>query len=143
MKLLDVNVLVNAYRRDAAGHDAAFEAVARARRGREPVVILTEVAVGFVRVVTRRGVFADPSTAPEAMAALDAWCSSPVMDVREAGRGRWAVFEGIMSRYSLSGGDVHDGLLAAAALSADATLMTSDRGFLRFEGLVVELLAFA
>lgn len=139
MKLLDVNVLVNAFRSDVPGHEAAFKALSQARLGREPAVILTEVAVGFVRVVTRKDIFARPNTASEAMAALDTWCSSPVLAIHEAGRGRWDTFQSLMSEYRLSGGDVHDGLLAAAAMSASATLMTSDRGFLRFEGLEVDL----
>ena len=140
MKLLDVNVLVKAFRTDAPGHAEAYEVVSRTRAGREPAVILTEVAVGFTRIVTHRSVFARPNTAPEAMAALEAWCASPSLSVREAGRGRWAAFQDIMERHALRGGDVHDGLLAAAAISANAVLITSDRGFLRFDGLTVELL---
>ena len=79
MKLLDVNVLVDAFRPDAQGHDEALAAVDLALRGQEPILILPEVAVGFVRVVTHPGVFADPNAPREAMEALDAWSASRVV----------------------------------------------------------------
>ena len=138
MKLLDVNVLVDAFRPDAQGHDEAFAAVDLALRGREPVLILPEVAVGFVRVVTHQGVFADPTTPREAMEALDAWSASRVVAIREAGPGRWAALSSLMAEREFRGNDVHDALLAAAALDLGATLVTSDRGFGRFVGLRVE-----
>lgn len=140
MKVLDVNVLVNALRSDTPQHEIAFDLLDRARTGREPVVILTEVAAGFVRIVTRPGLFANPEDADSAMAALRAWCSGPRVRVSEAGAGRWHRFERLMARHDLVGADVHDGLLAAACLDLSATLVTFDRGFTRFEELELELL---
>ena len=137
MKLLDVNVLVDAFRPDAWRHDAAFAAVDLVLKGQEPTVILPEVAVGFVRVVTRSGVFVDPNTPGEAMEALDAWSMAPAVAIREAGPGRWVVFAALMSSGDFRGNDVHDALLAAAALDMGATLVTSDRGFERFADLRV------
>ena len=140
MKVLDVNVLVNALRSDTAQHARAFDLLGRARAGRDPVIILTEVASGFMRIVTRPGLFAHPEDAESAMAALRAWCSGPSVRVSEAGAGRWRRFEHLMARHDLVGADVHDGLLAAACLDLGATLATFDRGFTRFEELELELL---
>lgn len=138
MKLLDVNVLVDAFRPDALRHDAAFAAMDLMLRGQEPTVILPEVAVGFVRVVTRPGVFVDPNAPDEAMEALNAWSMAPGVAIREAGPGRWAVFSSLMSSRDFRGNDVHDALLAAAALDLGATLVTSDHGFERFADLRVQ-----
>jgi toxin-antitoxin system PIN domain toxin len=135
VKLLDVNVLVDAFRPDARNHNEAFAAVDLALRGQEPILILPEVAVGFVRVVTHPGVFADPNTPLEAMEALDAWSASRVVAIREAGPGRWAALSSLMAERDFRGNDVHDALLAAAALDLGATLVTSDRGFERFGDL--------
>ena len=137
MRLLDVNVLVDAFRPEAQGHGAASAAMELAMRGSEATVILPEVAVGFMRVVTRPGIFEDPNTPHEAMAALDAWSMAPGVAIREAGPGRWAVFSALMSSRDFRGNDVHDALLAAAALDLGATLITSDRGFERFADLRV------
>ena len=137
MKLLDVNVLVDAFRPDVRGHAAAFTALDLAIRGREPILILPEVAVGFVRVVTRAGVFADPNSPGEAMDALDAWSASPAVAIREAGPGRWAAFSRLMASRDFRGNDVHDALLAAAVIDLGATLVTGDRGFERFPDLRV------
>lgn len=135
MKLLDVNVLVDAFRPEAQGHGAASAAMELAMRGSEATVILPEVAVGFVRVVTRPGIFEDPNTPGEAMEALDAWSASPMVAIREAGPGRWPTFSGLLASGDFRGNDVHDALLAAAALDFGATLITSDRGFERFADL--------
>lgn len=140
MRLLDVNVLVNALRTESAHHEAAFTFIDEARRGAEPVVILPEIAVGFLRIVTRRDLFTDPESSDSAMSALRAWCAAPSVRIREAGVGRWSRFETLMDTHHLTGGDIHDGLLAAACLDFTATLVTSDRGFTRFPGLQLELL---
>jgi uncharacterized protein len=138
VKLLDVNVLVAAFRPDVANHDAAAAAIAASVASRDGIVILTEVAVGFLRVVTRSGVFADPNTPEEGMTALHAWSMAPTVAVREAGAGRWRIFQQLMASHDFRGNDVHDGLLAAAALDVGASLVTSDKGFGRFEDLRVE-----
>lgn len=140
MKLLDINVLVNAFRSDAPQHASSFAFLSNARQGHEPIIVLPEVAVGFVRIVTRRGIFAEPDDSATAMSALTAWCSAPAVLVREAGAGRWAVFASLMEAHALNGNDVHDGLLAAAAIDMGATLVTADRGFARFAGLHLQLL---
>lgn len=140
MKLLDVNVLVNALRTESPHHQAAFDFVASARRSAEPVVILPEVAAGFMRIVTRRDLFADPEPSSAALDALRVWCAAPSVRVREAGPGRWLHFENLMAAHELVGGDIHDALLAAACLDFRATLVTSDHGFARFPGLNVQRL---
>lgn len=142
MKVLDVNVLVAAFRSDHPRHETALGALASLRDGHEPTIVLPEVALGFVRIVTRRGIFTDPSTSQEAMSAISGWCDSPALRISEAGPGRWNAFEAIMEQRPLQGGDVHDGMLAAAAIDLHATLLTMDKGFARFvsNGLVVQLL---
>lgn len=140
MQLLDVNVLVNAFRPDAPKHETAFAYLSAARQGTEPVIVLPEVAVGFLRVVTHRGIFTRPDTPAAAMNALASWCNSSVVSVQEAGAGRWATFESLMTQRPMTGGDVHDGLLAAAAIDMGATLVTSDQGFTRFAGLRIQRL---
>lgn len=140
MKVLDVNVLVNAFRSDASAHSQAFDYISRARSGREHILILPEVAAGFIRIVTRRGIFAQPDSPQAAISAISAWCSSRVMAVHEAGPRRWPIFESLVNSYQLRGNDVQDALLAAAALESKATLVTHDRGFSRFEGLSVHFI---
>ena len=139
MKVLDVNVLVNAFRDDLPGHESALAVLADARQSAESFIVLPEVAIGFVRIVTRRDLLARPDEASSAMEALDAWCSAPNFRVQEAGPGRWPNFVALMLDHELVGGDVHDGLLAAACIDFGATLVTSDRGFSRFAGLRVQL----
>ena len=63
MLCLDVNVLVSAIRPDTSHHKVALTAIEVMRHGTEPVALLPEVAVGFLRVVTNRRIFTSPQTA--------------------------------------------------------------------------------
>ena len=58
MKLLNINILFNAFRSDAPQHAASFAFLSNARQEHEPIIPLPEVADGFIRIVTRRGLFA-------------------------------------------------------------------------------------
>jgi toxin-antitoxin system PIN domain toxin len=140
MRLLDVNVLVNALRTESDRHQAARDLVAQAREGHEPVVVLPEVASGFLRIATSPRIFAEPEDAASALGALRAWCSGPGLRIREAGSGRWPICARLIEEHGLVGGDVHDALLAAACLEFGATLVTSDSGFARFASLRVQML---
>ncbi|MBM3523781.1 MAG: PIN domain-containing protein, partial [Alphaproteobacteria bacterium] len=51
------------------------------------------------------------------------------------GAGHAGLFRDLCRRHSIRGNDVYDAFLAALALEHRATLVTHDRGFLRFEGM--------
>ena len=140
MLCVDVNVLVCAFRADAAHHAAAVTWLDGAQRGSEPLVILPEVAAGMLRVISNPRIWPEPSPSHEAMTALDDLLASPVVTVREAPSGRWPRFVSLVSSLQLSGNDVPDALLAAAAMELGATFVTFDRGFGRFEGLRLRML---
>jgi hypothetical protein len=139
MLCLDGNVLVYAVRPDTSLHSVARTAVERLRSGTQPVAVLPEVAVGFLRVVTNRRIFAAPETLDDAVEALRSVLASPVIRVTEAGPGRWPIFENLVRGQGLVGGDIHDALLASACIDMRATLVTADRGFERFAALDVRL----
>ena len=143
MLCLDVNVLVSAIRPDTSHHKVALTAIEVMRHGTEPVALLPEVAVGFLRVVTNRRIFTSPQTLDEAMEALNSVLASPVIRITEAGPSRWAVFEGLVRGKNFRGGDIHDALLASASIDMNATLVTADQGFARFPGLRTRLIVNA
>ena len=67
MILPDVNVLVYAYRQDMADHEQYRDWVTRIVNARRPYGISELVLSSFVRVVTNRRVFRNPSTPSEAL----------------------------------------------------------------------------
>jgi toxin-antitoxin system PIN domain toxin len=137
MLCVDVNVLVDAFRADAPGHAQARAWLEDARRGTEPVAVLPEVASSFVRIVSNRRIWRLPSSMADALAFIAALRSSPAVRWGHAGPRQWELFEGLVSGHALTGDDVPDAYLAAAALDLGATFVTSDRGFTRFRELAV------
>lgn len=97
------------------------------------------MAVGFLRVVTNRRIFAAPETLDDAVEALQSVLASPVIRMTEAGPGRWAIFEDLVRGQGFVGGDIHDALLASACIDMRATLVTADQGFARFKALDLRL----
>jgi len=62
MLLLDVNVLIYAFRVDALRHDEYREWLPRLRRGAEPVAVAGTVLASFLRIVTHPRIFREPDT---------------------------------------------------------------------------------
>lgn len=93
------------------------------------------VAVGFVRIVTSRSVFLEPSSPADAFGFLDDLAATP-------GHLRWtatpstdALFRELMVSGRVSGRSTSDAWIAALARSYDATLITFDHGMRRFPGV--------
>ena len=138
MRCVDVNVLVDAHRKDAPNHAQARAWLDAARRGREPLGVPSASASGFLRVVTHARVFRDPTPIPIALATVDAVLSSPAASLVEPGPRHWSIFRELCTSLELRGNDVADAYLAAIALEQGATWVTSDRGFARFADLRIE-----
>lgn len=136
----DVNVLVDAFRPDAARHEIARTWLVRAQDSPEAIGILPDAAAGFIRIVTNRRIWAHPSPLDEAIAVLSEFLSSPRVNMASAPNRRWSLFVDLCEQQGLQGDEVTDAYLAAGALSLNATFVTSDRGFRRFHSLKLEVL---
>ena len=135
MLCVDVNVLVDAFRPAAPSHSRVLTWLDEARYDVEPLIVLPEVAAGFICIVTNKRVWTDPSPVDSACDFVEALLSSPATEIQAGGSGRLATFLRIARDLELSGNDVQDAFLAASALELDATFVTSDRGFSRFRAL--------
>lgn len=141
MDLVDVNVLVGAFRADSDLHHASRGWLDSALVDAVPVTILPEVAIGYLRVVTNPRVWVEASHSAQALEVLDELCRSPSVAVAEAPATRWRRFIALLAAHDVRGNDLHDALLAAAAIELGATLVTFDRGFTRFDGLRLRVLS--
>ena len=137
MLCVDVNVLVDAFRSDAPGHEPARGWLDDARQGHEPLALLPEVASSFVRIVSNRRIWRLPSSATDALAFVSALRASPAVSWQHPGPRHWEILDSLVLDLGLTGDDVPDAYLAAAALEVGATFVTSDRGFARFRTLRV------
>ncbi len=135
MNLLDVNILVGAFRGDAERHDE-YRGWLSAELGSSAAFGLSEtVLVGFLRVVTHPRVFARPSPAGEAMRFADALLALPGCRLVRSGQRYWEIFREICQRADVRGNLVSDAARAALAIENDCVWITADRDFARFPGL--------
>jgi toxin-antitoxin system PIN domain toxin len=131
----DVNVLVYAFRREAERHDEYARWLADAAATQE-IALAETVLTGFLRIVTHRRIFKDPSPTSVALDFVTALRSAPRARVLTPTSATWARFETIArADVQVRGPLVPDAWLAALALSHGCRLATADRGFARFEGL--------
>jgi hypothetical protein len=135
MILCDVNVLVYAFREDMEHHRTYHDWLSDAVNGDEPLGISGLAASGFVRVVTNRRVFVEPSRPETAFQFLRDLRASPIAVPLQEGPRHWDIFEGLCTKVGAKGNVVPDAYLAALAIEAGCTLASADRGFARFPGL--------
>jgi toxin-antitoxin system PIN domain toxin len=135
MKCVDVNVLVFAHRVESPHHERHRAWLEAARTGIEPLGVADVVLSGFLRVVTHRRIFREPTPIDVAMTFVDGLLRSPAVMRLVPGDGHWSVFTELCRRVEAAGNTVPDAYLAALAIEAGGTLVSADRGFARFPGL--------
>jgi toxin-antitoxin system PIN domain toxin len=134
--LLDVNVLVYAFRRESDRHAAYAAWLARAVAGSEELALHEGSLAGFVRIVTHPRIYAEPAPRSVALAFLDRVVTAPRHRWLPASAQTWERFAQLVGDdAALTGNHVPDALLAALALTHGCRLATADRGFARFPGL--------
>jgi len=134
--LVDANVLLHAVNSSAREHAAAREWLRAALSGTEPVALPWTVLLAFVRLATHPSVFARPLSAEQAGATLEGWLgAAAAVIVEPTGRRHLSVLRGLLTAAGTAGNLVSDAHLAAIALEHDATVVSFDRDFARFEGV--------
>ena len=127
----DVNVLVAASRSDHPHHAVALAwlegALSSSAQGR-PLAILPMVASGFLRLVTHPKVFLVPTPFEAAQIFLRAVLDAPQVQIPALGK-EWPLFESLCARLALSGNDIPDAWIAAAAQYHHLHLVTFDKDF--------------
>ncbi len=135
MILPDVNVLVYAFRREAAEHERYASWLAETVRTSE-LGLAESVLLGTVRVVTSPRIMADPAPTPVALQFVETLLDAPRARLLSPTKATWGRFRTIASSDAhVRGPLVPDAWIAALALSHGCRLATADRGFARFAGL--------
>ena len=136
MILLDVNVLVYAFRRESERHEAYAGWLAQAVAGRDEIALHEGSLAGFVRIVTHPRIYAQPAPRTVALAFVEQVVMAPRHRWLPASARTWERFAGLVTAdAALTGNNIPDALLAALALTHGCRLATADRGFARFPGL--------
>jgi len=133
--LLDVNVLVTAFRADLQGHSAVSRWLTQQLKGGQALGIPDIAATSFLRLVTNHRVFVEPSPLELATGFLDAVLEVPTASIVIASSRHWPTLRDLALGLRLRGNDLPDAHLAALALSSGAEIASLDRGLARFPGV--------
>jgi toxin-antitoxin system PIN domain toxin len=133
--LLDVNVLVDAYRGDQPRHPAIRAWLDGIVDGDAAFGIPEPALSGFLRIVTHPRVFREPDDIEDALAFAERLRELPhAIGVRPGDR-HWSIFTRLCRVTRAVGNAVPDAHLAALAIESGSEMVTGDRGFARFPGL--------
>lgn len=135
MRLLDVNILVHAFREDAPRH-ATLRGWLQRQVYSEGAFAVADLALsGFLRVVTHPRVFNPPTPLAEALEFVEALRGQPNCVVLAPGERHWSIFMRLCRDSDARGNLIADAYLAALAIESGSELITTDRDFSRFPGL--------
>lgn len=135
MLCVDVNVLVYAYRVDLAENEAYREHLEGWANGDEPLGVPDVVLTGFLRIITNRRIFTEPTSPAEAWRMADDLLEAPAVLPLAPGKSHWQHFSRLAHQIDARGNDIADANLAAYAVENNATWLSADRGFARFDAL--------
>lgn len=129
----DVNVLVAASRADhphhAAAHAWLLSALEAARSG-VPLGLLGPVVASYLRLVSHRNVFAEPTPMASAIAYVDALLQRPGVSMQGI-QDEWPTLKRLCLEWGLSDNQIPDAWIAASVLQRNETLATFDKDFVR------------
>ena len=135
MRLVDVNVLVYAFRADSPEH-AAHRAWIEAMVGSdEAYAVSDQVLAGFLRVVTHPRALRPPTPIEPALAFARAFRDRPNAIPVAPGARHWDIFTRLCTEAGARGNLVPDAWLAALAIESGCEFVTTDRDYARFPGL--------
>ncbi|HET7683938.1 MAG TPA: type II toxin-antitoxin system VapC family toxin [Marmoricola sp.] len=132
MNLVDANVLVYAYNRDAERHEEARGWLDQALSGGSRVGLAWAPLLAFVRLVTRRGLFPAPVSPDVAMAQVQEWLAQPGAELVQPTPRHPFVLAELLQSAGLGGNLVNDAHLAALAIEHRAAIVSYDDDFDRF-----------
>jgi toxin-antitoxin system PIN domain toxin len=135
MLLVDVNILVYAYREDAPGHDLFRPWLQDLVDSDLAFGVSDLVLSGFLRVVTHPRVFDPPSPIEHAKGFAEVVRSRPNAVVVRPGVRHWDIFTRLCRTAGVKGNLVPDAYLAALAIESGSEWITTDRDYSRFPGL--------
>ena len=135
MILLDVNVLVYAFREDTPRHPDFHAWLEDIANGDNAFGLSDLVLSGFLRIVTHPRIFAPPSPAEDALAFAEMLRDRPHCVPVAPGLRHWGIFARLCRENGAKGNLVPDAYLAALAIESGCEWITTDRDYSRFPGL--------
>jgi hypothetical protein len=135
MLIPDVNILVYAY-------DSTSPHLERARAWWETTLQQPRIvglpwatSIGFIRVITNRGIWDKPLPPKDAIAIVRTWLDHPRVRIVTPGERHAEILFDLLLELGIAGNLTSDAHLAALAIEHQAELVSTDTDFARFPGL--------
>jgi uncharacterized protein len=135
VRLVDVNVLIYAFREDSPGHAEYRDWLNGLVSSHEAYAVSDHVLSGFIRIATHPRVFHPPTPIERALAFTEAYRDRPNAVLVAPGDRHWDLFTQLCRKAGARGNLAADAWIAALAIERGCELMTTDRDFARFHGL--------
>ena len=135
MILCDVNVLLYAFRKDAADHEQYRAWLEEVVNGDGAYGVSSQVLSAVIRLSTHPRVFVQPSRLDEAFAFARVLLEQPNCVAVNPGPRHWDVFMRLCTEANATGNLVPDAWFAAMAIESGCEWITTDRDYARFKGL--------
>ena len=135
---LDANVLLYAANADDPRNERANEVLADLAAGPAALYLFWPVAMAFMRIATRQGLFPNPLSPASARSMLDELLRREHVLAPGEDDLFWEAFQELAEEQPLRGDLVSDAhIVALMRRHGVRTIITHDRDFLRFEGIKV------
>ena len=135
MILPDVNVLVNAFRRDTDEHALCRRWLESVVNGDSRYGMSPQVLSGVIRVATHPRVFSQPSGLDEVIRFCKLLMDEPHCVLIGPGQQHWSIFSRLCKEAHARGNLASDAWFAALAIESGCEWITLDRDYARFTGL--------
>jgi toxin-antitoxin system PIN domain toxin len=135
MIIPDINVLVHAYNSDSPRHPAARRWWEHTLSTPHAVGLPWVSILGFIRVMTHRGIMANPMYPAAATERVQQWLGVPTVNIITPGERHAHILFGFLQALGTAGNLTTDAHLASLAVEYRAELASTDSDFARFSGL--------
>jgi toxin-antitoxin system PIN domain toxin len=132
MLLLDVNVVLAAFRDDHFDHRTVRAWFDQLLAGYEPFTVPNPAWASFLRLATNRRIFEIPSPRAEAFAFIEATNAQPHHVPTNPGPRHLTLLRNLCDDADATGDLIPDAVLAAIAIEHHCDVVTLDRDFARF-----------
>lgn len=133
--LIDINVLIYAHRADSQDHQHYAKWLRSLATGRKPFALAHIVLAGFLRVVTNRRVFTEPTPRKVAVEFCENLLARPNCVLLSPTPRQWQILVELCEQAQVTGPLISDAYLAALALDHGCGIVSTDSDFSRFPGL--------
>ncbi len=135
MKVVDANILLYTVNSQADQHALIRAWWEDALSGDESIGLPWAVINAFLRLSTNQRVFPNPLPVDTAVARVDAWLCAPPATIVTEKPSHWTILRALLAEAGTAGNLTSDAHLATIAITYDASLVSCDADFARFQGL--------